>query len=466
MWVAVEPVRVSGFALQSVLAKAGKFLLCRKQPANTPQRPRQEAVVEADGEPPVLDFPALIERTDTATLVERLRIKLGFPREVFERAVIPVIEGYAEFVQLLPASESQDHANPGGFFTHGLEIASRALDYRRGQILPRGAAPEVIGAQSHRWTYAVFIAALLHDVGKNTAELHVVIRSGQGVPETWSPRSGAMSACGAVSYRVEFPGNDARQDELHGTLPVQLLSRSVPPSVMEWLAEDPQLVRELLAFLAGDNSARTGAISELVLRAAAQSGSSDLLAQGRPDLPKREAAQPNAATAATDESTPPKVEAEYLGGAHHTRTADLGLAQVPHAARRFIGWLQEGLSDGTLRFNEAGALVHFVDEGMLLVSPRIFREFAQRFGKDGDAHGASALGEADIGKSIQRQLLRAGWHVRAEKGVNILTYQVKRGEHAVSRLSGVVIQNPERFIDPVPPINPLLVRLRDSSGDA
>ena len=191
--------------------------------------------------------------------------------------------------------ESQDHANPGGLFTRGLEIASRALDYRRGQILPRGAAPEVIGAQAHRWTYAVFVAALLHDVGKTMAELRVVMRAGRGVPEPWSPRSGSMSACGAVSYRVEFLENAARQDELHGSLPVQLLNRFVPPSVLEWLAEDPELMRELLAFLSGDNSARTGAISELVLRAAAQSGSRDLLAQGRPDPPEPVAAQPDAA---------------------------------------------------------------------------------------------------------------------------------------------------------------------------
>ena len=56
--------------------------------------------------------------------------------------------------------------------------------------------------------------------------------------------------------------------------------------------------------------------------------------------------------------------------------------------------------------------------------------------------------------------------MRADKGVNILTYQVMRGDRAVSRLSGVVIRNPARFVDPVPPINPLLVRLPDTGGDA
>lgn len=459
-------------------------------------------MIRSDAELPVLAFQALIERTRTETLVALLRIKLGFPREVFERAVSPVIEGYVEFVQLLPKSESHHHANPGGLFTRALEVGSRALDYRRGQILPRGAAPEVIGAQAHRWTYAVFVAALLYDVGKTMAELRVLIRAGRGAPEPWDPPAGSMRSHGAVSYRVEFMENEAQQDELHGRLPVQLLNRFVPPLVLGWLAADPDLMRELLAFLSRDNSARTGAISELVLRAATESGSRDLLLHGRGDPTVQEAApaanprdlraeagvadlattldntvgvQPDTTTAATGQSTLPDEETEYLedvdeehrGPVQKSQMADPGLAQAPDAARRFIGWLQQGLSDGTLRVNEAGAFVHFVDEGMLLVSPRIFREFAKRFGEDGSGCGPTiAAHEPDIGKSIQRQVLRAGWHLRADKGVNILTYQVMRGDRAVSRLSGVVIRNPARFVNPVPPINPLLARMPPKPGDA
>ena len=124
-----------------------------------------------------------------------------------------------------------------------------------------------------------------------------------------------------------------------------------------------------------------------------------------------------------------------------------------------MGWLQQGLADGSLRVNEPGALVHFVDEGMLLVSPRIFKEFARRFGEDGQGSVVASGHDAHTGKSIQRQVLRAGWHVQAEKGINILTYQVTRGGRAVSQLCGVLIKTPERFLNPVPPANPVLVRL-------
>ncbi len=437
MMIATVMKRGGRSVLGSVLAGAGTLLWRSRFPTKAAQEPRQEVVTTSDVELRLLRFQALIERTNTDAVVELLRIKLGFPREVFERAVSPVIEGYAEFVQVLPASESP-RVNTDELFTRSLDVASRALDYRRGQILPRGAAPEVIGAQAHRWTYAVFVSALL---------------------------------CSAGRYRSD-------QAEGHAE---QFLDRFVPPSVVEWLAEDPALMRELLAFLCGGNSAQGGAISELVFRAATELGSCDLLARSGRDPIAQEVATPNtpcdvnagAVTTVTNESTLHDEDPEYLEDvdAEHgaplqtVLTANPAFAEAPDTARRFMAWLQQGLSDGTLRVNQAGALVHFVDEGMLLVSPRIFREFAKHLGEDRGSP-ANAPGEPDIGKSIQRQVLRAGWHLRADKGVNILSYQVKRGNRAASRLSGVVIPNPARFVDLVPPVNPLLVRLREEPGDA
>ena len=148
------------------------------------------------------------------------------------------------------------------------------------------------------------------------------------------------------------------------------------------------------------------------------------------------------------------VEPASIGPAKAVRPSTEG---APAAALRFMGWVQQGLASGELRFNESGALVHFVPEGMLLVSPRIFREFAKVHGEEGSG-AAEADDEAQLGKGIQRQLLRAAWHVRANKNVNILTYQVVRGGRTLSQLSGVVIEEPARFVNPVPPMNPVLVR--------
>lgn len=458
--------------------------------AGTNAQLRGETVVGQIAELPVLGFPALVKHTRTAALIDLLRIKLGCPREVFDRAVSPVIAGYAEFVQLLPALAAQHHSHQGGLYVQALKVASRALDYRRGQILPRGAAPEVIGAQAHRWTYAVFVAALLHDVGKTLAGQPVLVRDGQGVRAPWAPLAGSMLACGAVYYRLELPGSAVMQGAPYAGLPMSLLNQVVPPSVLDWLAADPGLMRELTAFLSGDTSARAGAISGLVLRAAAELGCCEPKPDGRNDSAVEASAPATtpvdvdsenvaddlaARTAAVDVPGLPDPETEYLedveehssGAALESRMLEPWMAQAPPAARRFIDWLQRGLSSGMFRVNAAGALVHFVDEGMLLVSPRIFREFAERFGEDGNGSAlACGEGELDIGLYIQRQVLRAGWHLRTDQGVNFLTYQVMRGKRVVSRLSGVVIPKPVRFVDPVPPVNPLLVRLAVEPGAA
>ncbi|MHB8916193.1 MAG: conjugal transfer nickase/helicase domain-containing protein, partial [Thiobacillus sp.] len=131
--------------------------------------------------------------------------------------------------------------------------------------------------------------------------------------------------------------------------------------------------------------------------------------------------------------------------------------QTSLAAQLFIAWVQSGLADGSIVYNEPGAMVHFVEAGMLLVSPRIFREFATLHGESGDGKPTELVGDK-IGTGIQREVIRAGWHLFGPKKVNVLRYQVKRrnGSPGIV-LSGMVITNPERFVNPVPPINPMLV---------
>ncbi|MBI4294449.1 MAG: TraI domain-containing protein [Betaproteobacteria bacterium] len=485
-------------------------------PANPSDRQLEEDL-------PVLTADMLIERTGTKPLVDVLRTKLGFPAEVFDGTVRPVIAAFAEFVQLLPASESHHHAKPGGLFVHSVEVVNLALDLRRGQILPRGASPEAIGEQAHRWTYAVFVAALLHDVDRAIADLRVVMRKGAAGSEAWSPLGGSMLACGATSYRVEFTERVSRRYELHGKVPVLLFNRVVPESILEWLYAEGALVRELPSQLAGDEAGDDGALHQLVCRADAESVRRDLLSGSRVRLATAPAIPPitqtseqrtkaeekcprdqlgaDAAvrqtrgvieTAASNAPVNAAAEPqEYLEAVEErtragTRTAESAIQvspyaapmlrspvkpacvgrtegggprgeNTPEAAMRFMGWVQEGLASGELRFNESGALVHFVPEGMLLVSPRIFREFAKVHGEDGK--GPAETGDkAQAGKGVQRQLLRAGWHVRAENDVNILAYQVVRGGRRISQLSGVVIEEPGRFVSPVPPANPVLLR--------
>jgi hypothetical protein len=367
--------------------------------------PSGSASPRATGSPFVSERPALcaqaiIDRSGAANLIVLLRVRMGFPAESFALAARPLIDGYAEFVRLRPIPGSSRYDGPGGQLQRGLVTALRALDHRRGQILPRNAPPEILGALAHRWTYAVFAAALLRDAGR------------------------------------------AQSDDS-----MRMFERWVPPIVQAWLAEHPPLMEELRAVLAGSADA-SSAIAELVERAVTGTRSGV-----EATLPPAQTTSIAGAVEASVETAPIAPEAdgpEFLDG------LDAVGVERP---RRFMEWVRQGIADGTLPVNVRGALVHGVEDGLLLASPGIFRAFIRR-------DGAGQAEPGDAAKRLQREVLRAGWHLRADGGVNLHGYAWKQDGRAAARIHGIVILAPSRFFDPVPAINPALVRVGDSAAAA
>jgi hypothetical protein len=142
-----------------------------------------------------------------------------------------------------------------------------------------------------------------------------------------------------------------------------------------------------------------------------------------------------------------------------TRRAAATGKEPSEAALAFMRWVQQCLGEGSIKYNEAGALVHFVESGMALVSPAIFREFATRFGEPPPAAGTAVKSGADrVGTSIQREVLRAGWHLPSPAdGTNIWTFNVsRRGGTKTSKLSVVVLADAHRWVMEPPPANPTL----------
>lgn len=104
--------------------------------------------------------------------------------------------------------------------------------------------------------------------------------------------------------------------------------------------------------------------------------------------------------------------------------ADADNGQLP--GNDFIGWLRDGLSTAKLKINVADARVHMVPEGLLLVSPGIFRDFA---GVEG-------------WEAAQKRLLKLKRHLKRPDSTNIWTYRVVGEKKQSALLKGVVIPNP------------------------
>jgi len=398
------------------------------------------------GEQPVLDAQSLIDHLGLGNAIRVLRIKLAFPAEVFALAARPLIDGHAEFVQKLPVSGSGHRGQSGGQLHRALATALRSLDRRHGQILPRGAAPEVIGAQAHRWTYAVFVAALLRDLPRVSEGIQVWMAMGTGIPRAWKLAEGSMRSCGALGYRTETLPTGVTSGEVDAAMALQLFERSVPAAIRAWIGEDPALMAELRACLSG-YADPAGVISKLVACDAPR-GSPVRAPVTRPAPMATAATQVVEESSAAAKPVPNVDPPEFLEGVSPDESA---------LARQFMAWLSQGLLGGTLSVNTPDALVHVVAEGLLLASPRIFREFAKQ--------RVAGLGaDADAAKRVQREVLREGWHLRADRGVNILCYEHRRSDRGTTRINGIVIREPKRFIQPLPAIDSTLVRVMDNEG--
>ncbi|MDM4770925.1 MobH family relaxase [Solimonas sp. SE-A11] len=117
------------------------------------------------------------------------------------------------------------------------------------------------------------------------------------------------------------------------------------------------------------------------------------------------------------------VEASPVAAVHSTAAiAEDGQLQ----GNDFIDWLRDGLSTAKLKINVADARVHTVPEGLLLVSPGIFRDFA---GVDG-------------WEAAQKKLLKLKRHQKRPDSTNIWTYRVVGEKKQNALLKGVVIPNP------------------------
>lgn len=120
-------------------------------------------------------------------------------------------------------------------------------------------------------------------------------------------------------------------------------------------------------------------------------------------------------------------------------------------AMAFLTWLQQGLASHGLKYNETGAMIHFTAEGMALVSPLVFKAFVAEQESVNDSEAESKA------LQVQREVIKAGWHLMGPGKSNILKYQVLgRGGVPVGKLSAIVLIRPERWVMPVPPSNPVL----------
>lgn len=130
------------------------------------------------------------------------------------KLITDVIERVAEYIHLLPASEDYHHTETGGLLSHSLEVAKIALGEAYNIDLPSKTYPDLETIRRTRYFYAVFVAALLHDVGKVFSDIRVTCVDKNTV---WAPHVEPLTTWAlknkVASYQVEYKRGRGRSHE-------------------------------------------------------------------------------------------------------------------------------------------------------------------------------------------------------------------------------------------------------------
>ena len=335
---------------------------------------------------------ALLETPEIAHLLSLVRLRMGFPRESFAITVVPVLE---QWLVTVPIISAEGQAS-GQRLVAALDQALRALDRRRERILPPQVSPESLGALVHGWTCAVVIAALLLSL---------------------------------------------RQPE--GPSAVELFEGSLSAEVRHWLLGLGDLMPTLQAVLAGQPAAGNP-IAAILREAAVWPAASgvtvaDENAVATTPLVKTKPADTNADPGRSEETSLPPVEEDCPSG----------------EGGAFYAWVAAQLQAGQLSLNHREALVHRVAEGLLLVSPGLFRRYlAQSVSEPATDPATKPASDKDRLRRLQREVLKVGWHLRSDGGLNLHAYEWAHG--GLTPVHGLVVTRALRLIQPLPAINDAL----------
>ena len=115
----------------------------------------------------------------------------------------------------------------------------------------------------------------------------------------------------------------------------------------------------------------------------------------------------------SDEPALPEAESEVGFNSSEPVTTAKPISQLQEDAdlgHCFLAWLKNNLAAGTLSVNTTRARVHCVNEGLLLVSPAIFKDFA--------------TAENVPWTNVQKRFQKLKLHQKTPDGFYIWTYQV------------------------------------------
>ncbi len=212
---------------------------------------------------PLLPAEQLLEHLKIDPHLRDIEQLASFDSGLFDELIKKPIYQFVEWCQLAPASQSHHHSGPGGLIQHTLDMVKISLKKRRGLQLPIGGSLEAINSERHQWTYAIIMGCLLHDIGKLSSSIRLILvrQNGSEIPFVPLGHSikNIMLDKTIRGYRIEFPDSDYRLHEKLSLLHFTML----PMSGQRWLISSSHIIKQLMNFLWGDRF-ESGVIGDII----------------------------------------------------------------------------------------------------------------------------------------------------------------------------------------------------------
>lgn len=191
---------------------------------------------------PVMHAQELIDFTLQHNRLRNIKRIVQIDDDTWDVLYQETIEKFAEMVQMIPASQAHHHAVPGGLLIHTLEVIEHALTLRQQYKLPLFADQDKQEAERHVWTFAIFVAALLHDAGKRITMCRLIFPD-----NTILQPFDAISKHSGRNYRIAFI--DTKYYALHETLGATLMGWLLNPIALNYLLPRLHIMQEVLDYI-------------------------------------------------------------------------------------------------------------------------------------------------------------------------------------------------------------------------
>ena len=321
--------------------------LNRAVPRQTQQKLNQTSVSVAH---------QLLSQTKRQQLCVKYKHLLSFSEENFQQFAQPLLNNFAEFVQLLPETRNSYYSKTGGMLDHALERSYSALEKCRAYFLPGKTKTGVLTQPQTLWAYTLFSAAIFYGIGKIITDLSVELTDKYGkLIGQWHPLNGSMlKQSSHYNYDFKPPGDDAFKRRLTLLLARQLM----PESGFRWIATDNEVLRIWLALLDGDVEG-SGTWGPILIQSDAEAIISFF-----------HTLEPSPGTYSADGAQFTDINSMFS-----TDSTDHGKgAEAVNTVKAFLEWLNKTIESGKLNMGQAP--LHSVPGG-LLMTEEVFKLFSK-----------------------------------------------------------------------------------------